>query len=104
MKFHHKCTGDRLAVDVTPEDTTTGGIIIPRGNASEEQIGEILAVGQMKDNRIIPGIKVLFMRHAGTQYPEHPKQGERTVKIIREEDILLLMQPEIPELKSVGNH
>lgn len=92
--FNHWTTGDRIVLDVSPRELTKSGLIVPQGSNSEGHEGEILTVGTaVKDNRLKPGQKVLFSRFAGTEFKDADIFGKRTIKIIREEDILLILQP-----------
>lgn len=77
-----------------PEETTTGGIIIPDTAKEKPQQGEIVAVGKGKveEGKLIEmtvkvGDKVLYGKYAGT---EVTVEGEDLL-IMRESDIFAII-------------
>jgi len=87
--FRHDLVGDRIAVDVTPESITTGGIIVPESVKSDGQSGTILGIGEeVKNSHLLLGSEILFGRFSGTPF----KLDNRQIKIIREEDVLLVLR------------
>ena len=84
--------GDRLIVRRHPEETKTGGILLPDSAKQKPQRGRVLAVGpgKLRDNgersalSVHKGDEVLYGRYSGSDV----EVDGREVKIMRESDIL----------------
>ncbi|RMG34524.1 MAG: co-chaperone GroES [Gammaproteobacteria bacterium] len=96
---------DRVVVRrIDAETTTAGGIIIP-DNAQEKPIqGEIIAVGDgaiLEDGSRRPldlkvGDRVLFGKYSGTEV----KLGDEELLVMRESDIMAVIEDEGKEVKA----
>ncbi|HHI76536.1 MAG TPA: co-chaperone GroES [Gammaproteobacteria bacterium] len=96
---------DRVVVRrIDAETTTAGGIIIP-DNAQEKPIqGEVIAVGDgaiLEDGSRRPldlkvGDRVLFGKYSGTEV----KLGDEEVLVMRESDIMAVIEDEGKEVKA----
>ncbi len=96
---------DRVVVRrIDAETTTAGGIIIP-DNAQEKPIqGEIVAVGDgaiLEDGSRRPldlkaGDRVLFGKYSGTEV----KLGDEELLVMRESDIMAVIENEGKEVKA----
>ena len=91
--LHDKVVIERLE----KEDISPGGIIVPEQAQEKPQRGVVLACGpgwfSDEENRYVPmdvkvGDIVLFGKYAGIEI----KDGERDVLIVREEDILGIVE------------
>lgn len=89
--------GDRIVVRRLEEETkTAGGIYIPDSATEKPSEGEIIAVGKgrvAKNGDLIPmevknGDKVIFGKFSGNEV----KVGDETVLIMREEDVLAVVE------------
>ncbi len=89
--------GDRIVVRRLEEETkTAGGIYIPDSAAEKPSEGEIVAVGQgRKTNNgdlvameVKTGDKVIFGKFSGNEV----KVGNETLLIMREEDVLAVVE------------
>ena len=89
--------GDRIVVRRLEEETkTAGGIYIPDSATEKPSEGEVIAVGNgRKDNNgnliameIKNGDKVIFTKYSGSEV----KVGDETVLIMREEDVLAVVE------------
>jgi chaperonin GroES len=93
-----KPIGDRYLVEPVKEEKKKGGIILPDTLSKEKpEEGIIIAVGTGKPNhdgsKMIPlelkkGAKVLFTKYA----PHEVKVGEKEYLVIKEEDILAVIE------------
>lgn len=99
MKIPQLPLRDRLMVKRTEEKTTSkGGIIIPDNAKEKPSEGVVVAAGSGRVNdhgNITPlevkvGDKILFSKYAGT---EVKVEGQEYL-IIREDDVLCVVQPE----------
>jgi chaperonin GroES len=90
--------GDRLIVEaIEQEDTTAGGILIPETAKEKPQQGKVLAAGpgRLDDDgkrvamEVKVGDRVLYAKYAGT---EIKLEGDKKVLIIRESDVLALVE------------
>ena len=88
--------GDRVLVKPLDEgEVSKGGIIIPDTAKEKPQEGKVIAVGTGKlddDGKVIPfnvkkGDKVLMPKYGGTEV----KIGDQEYQIVREEDILAII-------------
>jgi chaperonin GroES len=89
--------GDRVLVEPLKEnEVKKGGIIIPDTAKEKPQQGTVISVGPGKktdEGKIIPlnvkkGDKILMPKYGGTEV----KIGDKEYQIIREEDILGVIQ------------
>jgi chaperonin GroES len=89
--------GDRVVVErEEAEEVTAGGIVLPDTAKDKPKRGTIVAVG---DGRLLdsgkrapfqvkPGDRVVFTSYAGDEF----KQGDRQLLLMREEDILAVIE------------
>jgi chaperonin GroES len=93
-----KPLGDRLVVEpIEREETTAAGILLPETAKEKPQEGKVLAVGpgRTDDNgkrvemEVKEGDRVLYAKYAGT---EVKLEGDRKVLIMKESDILALVE------------
>jgi chaperonin GroES len=93
-----KPLGDRLVVEpIEREETTAAGILLPETAKEKPQEGRVLAVGpgRTDDNgnrvemEVKEGDRVLYAKYAGT---EVKLEGDRKVLIMKESDILALVE------------
>ncbi len=93
-----KPLADRVVIDpIEEEEVTASGIVLPETAKEKPQKGTIVAVGPgKKDDKgsIIPmdvqvGDVVLYAKYAGT---EVKLESDRTVLVLRESDILAIVQ------------
>ena len=96
---------DRVVVRRLPTETTTsGGIVIPDKSAKKSTHGEVVAVGpgRVLDNgtTVTPVLKtgdhVLFGEYAGSEI----KHNGETLLIIKEQDILGVLENEVEQEKA----
>jgi chaperonin GroES len=96
---------DRVVIKrIEEEEQVRGGIIIPDTAKEKPQQGEVIAVGEGKllDNGTrVPldvkvGDKVLFGKYSGTEV----KIGDEEFLIMREDEILGVIQQEAEKVKS----
>jgi chaperonin GroES len=89
---------DRVVVEpLEQEEVTASGIVLPETAKEKPQKGVIVAVGPGKkddEGKLIPmdvkvGDKVLYAKYGGT---EVKLEGDRTVLVLRESDILAIIQ------------
>ena len=89
--------GDRIVVRRLEEETkTAGGIYIPDSATEKPSEGEVLAVGKGRianNGDLLPmeiksGDKVIFGKYSGSEV----KVGDETVLIMREEDVLAVVE------------
>ena len=89
--------GDRVVVEREESETVTaGGIVLPDSAKDKPTRGKVVSVGNgrlLKDGqRAAPQVKagdrVLFSSYAGEQF----KLGDRELLLMREEDILAVME------------
>ncbi len=88
--------GDRVVVErAESEQVTAGGIVLPDTAKDKPTRGTIIAIGDgrlMDDGKRAPlqvkvGDRVLFSSYAGDQF----KLGDRELLLMREEDILAVL-------------
>jgi chaperonin GroES len=88
--------GDRVVVERdSKEEKSAGGILLPDNAREKPQMGKVLSVGdgkQLKNGERRPlqvkaGDKVYFTAWAGDEY----KSGDKNVLIMREDDILAII-------------
>jgi len=93
-----KPLADRVVVEpIEEEEVTALGIVLPETAKEKPQKGTILAVGPGKRDdkgKLIPmdvsvGDKVLYAKYGGT---EVKLSGDLTVLVLRESDILAIVQ------------
>ena len=93
-----KPLGDRLVVEpVEGEDTTSGGILLPETAKEKPQEGKVVAAGpgRVDENgkrvqmEVKVGDRVLYAKYAGT---EIKLEGDRKVLILKESDVLALVE------------
>ena len=89
---------DRVVVEpLEQEEVTASGIVLPETAKEKPQKGLIVAVGPGKkddEGKLIPmdvkvGDKVLYAKYSGT---EVKLEGDKTVLVLRESDILAIIQ------------
>ncbi len=89
--------GDRVVVRRLEEETkTAGGIYIPDSAAEKPSEGEVVAVGNGRTAsngdliamEVKAGDKVIFGKYSGNEV----KVGDETLLIMREEDILAVVE------------
>jgi chaperonin GroES len=97
----YKPYGDRVLVrrdEMT--EKTAGGIYIPEVARQKEQSGEVIAVGPGRKNdkgemvipAVTPGDKVLFGKYSGTEVPIPIEIDGADYLLIREDEILIVLQ------------
>ncbi len=93
-----KPLADRVVVEpLEQEEVTASGIVLPETAKEKPQKGVVIAVGPgRKDDtgKVIPmevkvGDKVLYAKYSGT---EVKLEGDKTVLVLRESDILAIIQ------------
>jgi chaperonin GroES len=93
-----KPLGDRLVVEpIEGEETTAGGILLPETAKEKPQEGKVLAAGpgRIDDSgsrvkmEVKVGDRVLYAKYAGT---EVKLEGDRKVLILKESDVLALVE------------
>jgi chaperonin GroES len=91
-----KPIGDRVLVErEEAEEKTAGGIVLPDKAKEKPQKGKVLAVGDGKLNKsgnrtplqVKKGDTIYFTAWAGDEY----KSGEKNLLLMREEDILAIV-------------
>jgi len=89
---------DRILIKrIEEQETVKGGIIIPDTAKEKPQEGEVIAVGtgrKEKDGKVIPldvkpGDRILFGKYSGTDI----RLGEEEYLILREEEVLAVLEP-----------
>ena len=89
--------GERIVVERdSSESTTSGGIVLPDSAKDKPSRGVVIAVGdgRMMDNgsrapmQVKVGDRVLFSSYA----PEELKVGEETYLLMREDDVLAVIE------------
>ena len=89
--------GDRIVVRRLEEETkTAGGIYIPDSATEKPSEGEIVAVGKGRTSKngdliameVRNGDKVIFGKYSGSEV----KVGDETLLIMREEDVLAVVE------------
>ena len=78
--------GKRILVSIIKEEKTQSGIII-NNNEEKIKIGQIVSIGENKDNFKI-GQKVLFDKYCGDQINY---EGE-TYLVLKQEDVLAIIR------------
>lgn len=93
-----KPLSDRIiAKQMSAEEKTAGGIVLPDTAKEKPQEGEVIAVGpgiQLESGKKAPmdvnvGDKVIYGKYAGTEV----KVGAEEYVILRQEDVLAIMEP-----------
>jgi chaperonin GroES len=89
--------GDRVVVErEEAEEVTSGGIVLPdtakdkpaRGTVISVGNGRLLDDGSRAEFQVKAGDRVLFSSYAGEQF----KMGDRELLLMREEDILAVIE------------
>jgi chaperonin GroES len=89
--------GDRIvARRVVSEQTTAGGIVLPDSAREKPSRGVVISVGEgrlLKDGtrsslQVKPGDKILFTTYG----PDEIKLGEEELLLMREEDVLAIIE------------
>lgn len=89
--------GDRVVIErEESEQKTPGGIVLPDTAKEKPKQGKVVSVGtgrQLKDGTIVPltvkvGDRVIFSSYAGEEF----KLGDRELLLMREEDILAVIE------------
>ena len=92
-----KPLNDRLVVkSITPEERTSGGIILPDSAQEKPQEAEVVAVGPgktLENGKVIalevkPGDKVIYAKYGGTEI----KVGGEEYVILRQDDVLAIKE------------
>jgi chaperonin GroES len=105
-----KPLSDRIIVQrLDAETTTPGGIILPDQSQEKPLLGHVVAVGPGKRHerweatRIEMDVKqgdlVLFSKYGGHS---HRLDGREEVVILKEEDVLCIIEREATDFKAVG--
>ena len=98
MAVNLKPLGDRVIVEPNErEETTASGIILPDTAKEKPQEGTVIAVGpgKISDNGsrqaldVNEGDRVIYAKYAGTEFK---LDGDRKVLILKENDILAVVQ------------
>ncbi len=98
MAINLKPLGDRVIVEPTErEDMTASGIVLPDTAKEKPQEGTVLAVGPGKLDEngarqpldVQEGDKVIYAKYAGTEFKLN---GDRKVLILKENDLLAILQ------------
>jgi chaperonin GroES len=93
-----KPLADRVVVEpLEQEEVTPSGIVLPETAKEKPQKGVVIAVGPGRkddEGKLIPmevkvGDKVLYAKYSGT---EVKLEGDKTVLVLRESDILAIIQ------------
>ena len=88
--------GDRVVIEREESETmTAGGIVLPDSAKDKPTRGKVISVGEgrlNKEGKRVPlqikvGDRVLFTSYAGEQF----KLGDRELLLMREEDILAVI-------------
>ncbi|NLX95518.1 MAG: co-chaperone GroES [Rhodopirellula sp.] len=96
-EFKLQPLGDRVVVErEAAEEVTSGGIVLPdtakdkpaRGTIVSLGNGRLLEDGSRAEFQVKVGERVLFSSYAGEQF----KVGERELLLMREEDILAVIE------------
>jgi chaperonin GroES len=96
-----KPLADRIVVQrFAAEDKTSGGILLPDSAKNKPQRGKVLAVGPgrlLKDGtrrslQVKEGDTVLFTNWAGDEFRERAMSSENTILLMREEDVLAVLE------------
>jgi chaperonin GroES len=89
--------GDRVVIErEESEEITPGGIVLPDTAKNKPVRGRVIAVGDgklLKDGtrvplQVKPGDRVVFTSYGGDEF----KLGERELVLMREEDILAILE------------
>ena len=89
--------GDRVVIErEESEEVTAGGIVLPDTAKDKPARGKVVSIGDgrmLKDGKraplqVKPGDRVVFSSYAGEEF----KIGERKLVLMREEDILAVLQ------------
>jgi len=89
--------GDRVVVErEEAEEVTAGGIVLPDSAKDKPSRGKVVSVGEgrllddgsRKALQVKPGDRILFSSYAGEQF----KLGEQELLLMREEDILAVIE------------
>jgi chaperonin GroES len=88
--------GDRVLVEpIEEKEVKKGGIIIPDAAKEKPMEGKVVAIGKKRDDdgKEIPfdvkvGDKVLLPKYGGTEV----KIGDKTLQLVREEDLLGIIE------------
>ncbi|MDO5078884.1 co-chaperone GroES [Streptococcus minor] len=91
-----KPLGDRIVVKIEEKEQTVGGFVLAGANQDKTREAQVLAVGQgirtLTGELVAPSVavgdKVLIEAFAGVEV----KDGEQMVSIIREADILAIVE------------
>jgi len=89
--------GDRVVVErEEAEEVTAGGIVLPDSAKDKPSRGKVVSVGEgrllddgsRKELQVKAGDRILFSSYAGEQF----KLGEQELLLMREEDILAVIE------------
>jgi chaperonin GroES len=89
--------GDRVVIEREESETTTaGGIVLPDTAKEKPKRGKVVSVGNGRllddgtrvELQVSVGDRVLFSSYAGEEF----KLGERELLLMREEDILAIVE------------
>jgi chaperonin GroES len=104
MSLNLKPLGDRLVVEPQEqEEMTASGIVLPETAKEKPQKGTVLSIGPgARDDSgkrieldVAVGDTVLFAKYAGTEI----KVDSKKLLILRESDVLAIVQDEAPKGK-----
>lgn len=84
----------RVLIEREVKTKSTGGIIIPNAKRHASCEGVIVAVGETASEKLKPGQRVLFGRHAGAWINASDKidADDGTLFICQDEDILAIIK------------
>jgi len=92
-----KPLNDRIVVKaVTPEEKTTGGIILPDSAQEKPTEAEVVAVGPgkvLENGKVVPleikpGDRIIYAKYGGTEI----KIGSEEYVILRQDDVLAVRE------------
>lgn len=92
-----KPLNDRIVVKaVTPEEKTTGGIILPDSAQEKPTEAEVVAVGPgkvLENGKVVPleikpGDRIIYAKYGGTEI----KLGSEEYVILRQDDVLAVRE------------
>ena len=92
-----KPLNDRIVVKaVTPEEKTTGGIILPDSAQEKPTEAEVVAVGPgkvLENGKVVPleikpGDRIIYAKYGGTEI----KVGNEEYVILRQDDVLAVRE------------
>ncbi len=81
--------GSRVLIRVVAEDSVTpSGILLPDTAKEKPQRGEVVAVGDDEDIKVLPGDLVFFARYTGTEL----RSGNEDYLVLDNADLLAVLR------------